>query len=138
MNASKWTFLTYCFCVSSSLSPFIPFPLSSLHLESILLEMKDLLFVLPGFPRHASLTLESISYSPDFKGYLKNFCLTSNINLIEFFFCLRCFGFSPIPPPHPYISSRRSFVQKCESWNQGMNLLSTPQLNFSVQYDDDK
>ena len=61
--------------------------------------MKDLLFVLPGFPRHSSLTLESISYSPDFKEYLKNCCLTSNINLIEFVFCLRCFGFSPITPP---------------------------------------
>ena len=26
-------------------------------------------------------------------------------------FCLRCFGFSPNPPPAPYISSRKSFVQ---------------------------
>ena len=33
----------------------LPFPLSPLHLESTLLGMKDLLFVLLGFPRHASL-----------------------------------------------------------------------------------
>ena len=33
----------------------IPFPLSALHLESTLLGLKDLLFILLGFPRHASL-----------------------------------------------------------------------------------
>ena len=55
INATKWTCLTFCFCVPSSWPPFIPFPLSPLHLESILLEMKDLLFMLLGFPRHASL-----------------------------------------------------------------------------------
>ena len=35
--------------------PFLPFPLSPLHLESTLLGMKDLFFILLGFPRHASL-----------------------------------------------------------------------------------
>ena len=43
------------FFVPSLWPPFIPFPLSPLHLESTLLGLKDLLFVLLGFPRHASL-----------------------------------------------------------------------------------
>ena len=41
------------FCVPSLWPPFIPFPLSPFHLELTLLDMKDLLFVLLGFPKHA-------------------------------------------------------------------------------------
>ena len=108
ISAAKWTFLTFCFCVPSLWHPFIPFPSSLFHLESTLFGMRDLLFVLLGFPGHASLrdispessepfvtldsskfaeknhirsshlflpkfTLESISYSLVFRGYLKNF-----------------------------------------------------------------
>ena len=43
------------FFVPSLWPPFIPFPLSPLHLESTLLGLKDISFVLLGFPRHASL-----------------------------------------------------------------------------------
>ena len=55
INATKWTSLTLCFCVPSLWPPFIPFPLSPFHLEPTLFGMKYLLFVLLGFPRHASL-----------------------------------------------------------------------------------
>ena len=55
IDATQWTFLTFCFCVPSLWPHFIPFPLSPLHLESKLLGVKDLLFILLGFPRHASL-----------------------------------------------------------------------------------
>ena len=41
--------------VPSLWPPFIPFPLSPLHLESTLLRLKDLLFIVLGFRRHASL-----------------------------------------------------------------------------------
>ena len=37
------------------MTSFHSFPLSLFHLESTLLGMKDLLFILLGFPRHASL-----------------------------------------------------------------------------------
>ena len=47
--------LSLVFDVPSLRPPFIPFSLSPFHLESILLETKDLLFVLLGFPRHACL-----------------------------------------------------------------------------------
>ena len=47
--------LPFVFCVPSLWLLFILFPLSPLHLESTLLGVKDLLFVLLGFPRHASL-----------------------------------------------------------------------------------
>ena len=45
----------FYFCVPSLRPSFIPFPLSPFHLELTLLGLKDLLFVLLGFPRHASL-----------------------------------------------------------------------------------
>ena len=54
INAARWTYLI-CFCVPSLWPPFILFPLSPFHLESTLLGIKDLLFLLLGFPRHASL-----------------------------------------------------------------------------------
>ena len=54
-QCNKVDFPYLLFCVPSLWPPFIPFPLSPLHLESTLLGMKDLLFVLLGFPRHASL-----------------------------------------------------------------------------------
>ena len=55
INATTWTFLIFRFGVPSLWPPFIPFPLSPLHLESTLLGVKDLLFRLPNFPKHASL-----------------------------------------------------------------------------------
>ena len=47
--------LSLPFCVPSSWPPFIPFSPSPFHLDSTLLGVKDLLFILLGFPRHASL-----------------------------------------------------------------------------------
>ena len=41
-------------CLLYDLLSFL-FPLSPFHLEPTLLGMKDLLFILLGFPRHASL-----------------------------------------------------------------------------------
>ena len=55
INATKWTFLTFCFCVPSLWPPLIPFPLSFCTWNSTWLGVKDLLFVLLGFPRHTSL-----------------------------------------------------------------------------------
>ena len=56
INATKWTFpYLLFFYVPSLRPPFIPFPLSFLHLKSTLLGLKDLLFIVLGFPRHASL-----------------------------------------------------------------------------------
>ena len=106
-RCNKVDFPYLLFCVPSLFPPFIPFSLFPLHLESALHGMKDLLFMLLGFRRHASLRdrspassepyvtldsrsslnrttfgtysflprfpLESISYSPDFEVYLKNF-----------------------------------------------------------------
>ena len=43
------------FCVPLEKPPFIPFPPLPLRLESTLLGVKDLLFILLGFPRLASL-----------------------------------------------------------------------------------
>ena len=191
-QCSKVDFPYFCFCVPSSWPPFIPFPLSPLYLESILLEMKDLLFLLLGFQRHASLrdrspessepyvTLDSrsslnrttfgvhtsffpsshlrVSCTPRilrFTGRIfisqircaarrDNMCLLSPSEKVRWraflrsfhrneflrkvviryrtpsfpaisiqlnWFCLRCFGFSPNPPPSQFISSRKSFVQ---------------------------
>ena len=55
INATKWTFLTFCFLCAFFMTSFHTFPLSLFHLESTLLGMKDLLFILLGFPKHASL-----------------------------------------------------------------------------------
>ena len=55
INAAKWIFLTFCFCVPSLRPPSISFPLSPFHLESTLLGVKNLLFILLGSPRHTSL-----------------------------------------------------------------------------------
>ena len=62
---SKVDFLFLLFRGPSVWPPFIPFALSPLHLDSALLGMKDLLFILLGFPRHASLRDRSPeSYEP--------------------------------------------------------------------------
>ena len=65
INATKWTFLVVVLCAAVRL-PFIPCPLRPLHLESILLGVKDLLFTLLGFPRHASLKDRSPELSEPF------------------------------------------------------------------------
>ena len=53
-NATKWTFLAFYFvCLLYDLLSF--FFTVALHLESTLLGVKDILFMLLGFPRHASL-----------------------------------------------------------------------------------
>ena len=55
INAAKQTFLTFCFvCLLYDLLSFL-FHCRLCILESTLLGLKDLLFILLGFPRHASL-----------------------------------------------------------------------------------
>ena len=54
-QCNKVDFPSFFSYVPSSSPPFIPFPFSPFYLESTLLGMKDLSFVLLGFPRHASL-----------------------------------------------------------------------------------
>ena len=67
INVTKWIFLIFCFFwVPSLRSSFIPFPLSPLHLESTLLGVKDLLFILFGFPKQASLRDKSPVLSEPF------------------------------------------------------------------------
>ena len=63
---------------------------------------------------------------------VQNSVLHWNINIIEFVFCLRCFGFSPILPPH------RVFLLAGVSFNdvnlvkEGMILLSACDLNSRI------
>ena len=55
-QCNKMDFPYLCFCLPSSWPPFISCPSLPFHLESTLLGLKDLLLILLGFPRHASLT----------------------------------------------------------------------------------
>ena len=74
-------------------------PSSPFHLESTLLGMKDLLFMLLGFPRHASLTHRSPESSEPYVTLdSSKFAEQDNIGSSYFFlpkFSLESFSYSP-------------------------------------------
>ena len=81
--------LFFVFYVPSLGPPFIPFPLSFLQLKSTLLGLKDLLFIVLGFPRHASLRDRSPESSEPYV------TLDSRSSLIRIAFGVHSYFFLP-------------------------------------------